>query len=413
MNILFWSARPLVLAVTLACALLSACSVPARLPAVPAEQTTQAIVPGMEHVRYWPDVDTAALERLSLDTIRRMQAYRAAQGQTGPLPPAHFLALSGGGDDGAFGAGLLNGWTATGTRPSFGIVTGISTGALIAPFAFLGPAYDPVLKKVYTETRQADIFLTRPVLAAINNDAMADTQPLWTLIGQNVDEDFLARIGAEYRKGRLLLIATTDIDARRPVLWDMGAIATSGAPGALDLFRRIMLASAAIPGVFPPVLIDVEVDGTLHQEMHVDGGAAAQVFLYPPSLNVKVLSKRYGIERERHAWIIRNARLDPSWASVERRTMSIAGRAVSSLIQYQGVGDLYRIYATTQRDGVDYNLAYIGSDFRVKHLDDFDPAYMRPLYEYGERLARNGYPWQKTPPGYIAPPPAKTVVVQH
>ena len=147
--------------------------------------------------------------------------------------------------------------------------------------------------------------------------------------------------------------------------------------------------------------------------MHVDGGAAAQVFLYPPSLNVKVLSKRYGIERERHAWIIRNARLDPSWASVERRTMSIAGRAVSSLIQYQGVGDLYRIYATTQRDGVDYNLAYIGSDFRVKHRDDFDPEYMRPLYEYGERLARNGYPWQKTPPGYIAPPPAKTMVVQH
>lgn len=404
--------RSVALATTVLSALLPGCALPPRLAAVPAAQTTQAVVPGMEHVRYWPDADAQALERLGIETIRRAQAYRAAQGLSGPLPPAHFLALSGGGDDGAFGAGLLNGWTATGTRPSFGVVTGVSTGALIAPFAFLGPDYDPVLKQVYTGTRQSDIFVNRPWLAAINNDAMADTQPLWTLIGRYVDAAFLERVAAEYQKGRLLLIATTDIDARRPVLWDMGAIAASHAPAALDLFRRIMLASAAIPGVFPPVLIDVEVDGRAHQEMHVDGGAAAQVFLYPPSLNIKVLSQRYGIERERRAWIIRNARLDAAWASVERRTMSIAGRAVSSLIQYQGVGDLYRIYATTQRDGVDYNLAYIGADFRAEHRDDFDPDYMRPLYEYGERLARGGYPWQKTPPGYIAPPPPKTVVVK-
>ena len=319
MNILFWPARPLVLAVTLACALLSACSVPARLPAVPAEQTTQAIVPGMEHVRYWPDVDTAALERLSLDTIRRMQAYRAAQGQTGPLPPAHFLALSGGGDDGAFGAGLLNGWTATGTRPSFGIVTGISTGALIAPFAFLGPAYDPVLKKVYTETRQADIFLTRPVLAAINNDAMADTQPLWTLIGQNVDEDFLARIGAEYRKGRLLLIATTDIDARRPVLWDMGAIAASHACLAED--RRgdaALCAGRKISG-----------------SRSVSAASCASALLPPPNPRPRVRSYRHdgrllpsnsptsASKSRRSNW--RHSR--PSfWISPRRATMKYAAR---------------------------------------------------------------------------------------
>lgn len=383
---------------------LSGCALPERHPAVPVADTTRAVVPGLPaNVRYWVGSDISEFAREGIESVRREQAYRARQGLRGPLPPAHFLALSGGGDDGAFGAGLLNGWSAAGTRPVFKGVTGISTGALIAPFAFLGPAYDAVLKEVYTGTRQSDIFHQRSMFAAINNDGMADTRPLWTLLGRYVDDAFLKRVADEYAQGRLLLIATTDIDARRPVIWNMGAIAASGAPGAAALFRSIMLASASIPGAFPPVMIDVEVDGRRYQEMHVDGGTAAQVFLYPPSLDLKALGREQGLTRERHAWIIRNARLDPEWASVERRTLDIAARAVSSLILTQGIGDLYRIYATAQRDGVDYNLAYIGRDFTVEHKEDFDPDYMRPLFEYGERLARAGYPWQKTPPGYVAP----------
>jgi hypothetical protein len=160
-----------------------------------------------------------------------------------------------------------------------------------------------------------------------------------------------------------------------------------------------MLASAAIPGAFPPVMVDVEANGKRYQEMHVDGGAMAQVFLYPPSLKVADESKRAGIRRERKLYIIRNARLDPDWAEVERRTFSIASRAISSLIQTQGIGDLYKIYAETQRDGIDFNLAYIPKTFYAPHKEDFDTDYMRKLFQTGYDLAARGYRWEKAPPG--------------
>ncbi|MEX2298387.1 MAG: hypothetical protein WD715_13305, partial [Dongiaceae bacterium] len=195
-------------------------------------------------------------------------------------------------------------------------------------------------------------------------------------------------------------IASTDLDARRPVIWNIGAIASSGAPQALELIRKIFVASAAVPGAFPPVMIDVEVDGQPYQEMHVDGGAVSQAFLYPPQLSVSELSAEYGVQRERQAYIIRNSRLDADWASVERQVMDIAGRAISSLIQSQGVGDLDRMYLQTQRDGVGYNLAYIGSDFTTPGGGDFDPVYMNALFDYGYALGKAGYAWGKEPPGF-------------
>ena len=143
------------------------------------------------------------------------------------------------------------------------------------------------------------------------------------------------------------------------MIWNIGAIAASGKPGALELVHQILRASAAIPGAFQPVLIDVELDGRKYQEMHVDGGAIAQLFLYPPSLELG----KVGIKRERRAYIIRNARLDPDWASSERRTISIAGRAISTMLASSGRNDVLRVYFITKRDGVDYNLAYIGHDF--------------------------------------------------
>ncbi len=320
------------------------------------------------------------------------------------MPPINFLAVSGGGDDGAFGAGLLVGWSATGTRPEFKGVTGVSTGALIAPFAFLGPEEDNALREVYTAIGPQNILKPRGLLAALTSDALADNSPLFELISRHINAEFLARIAREYQeKGRLLLIGTTNLDARRGIVWNMGAIAASGTPEALDLFRKILLASAAIPAAFPPVMIDVEVNGQPYQEMHVDGGAQAQVFLYPPRLFDLV--RQQGVKvapRERSVYIIRNARLDPDWATVERSTLTIAGRAISSLIQTQGLGDLYRIYATAQQDGLDYNLAYIGADFNAEHKEDFDATYMRALFDYGYQLGRKGYPWQKTPPGMTA-----------
>jgi predicted acylesterase/phospholipase RssA len=377
-------------------------SVPVRLPAVPASVTAKAEIPGMPGVRYVAGGNMTDFFNASLDGLRRERNYLASQGYQGPVPPAVFLAVSGGGDNGAFTAGLLNGWTEAGTRPEFKLVTGISTGALIAPFAFLGPRYDPTLKEVYTTIAAKDVIKTRSFLAGVFGDAMADNAPLWQLTRKSVNADLLKAIAAEYAKGRFLLVATADLDARRAIIWDMGKIATYGGPEALELFVSVMMASASIPGGFPPVMIDVEVDGKRYQEMHVDGGTMAQVFAYPVAITAKDMAKASGASRDRTLYVIRNARLDPDWAQVDRKTMSIAGRAVASLIHTQGIGDLYRIYATTQRDQVDFNLAFIPESFNAPHKEEFDNAYMRELYAVGYEMAVKGFPWLKTPPGFTA-----------
>lgn len=382
------------------------CTTVDRGAAVPAPLTEKATVLGIPNARFWPDTDAAAMIEEANQARERERAARAAAGLTGPEPPANFLAVSGGSDNGAFAAGLLVGWSRNGTRPAFKLVTGISTGALVAPFAFLGPAYDQRLRAVYTDIGPPDIYEKRGLLSAVFHDSLADTAPLFALISRYADRQMLAAIAEEYRKGRLLLIGTTDIDVQRPVIWNIGAIAASGQPGALELFRKILLASAAVPALFPPVMIDVEAGGQHYQEMHVDGGAVAQTFLYPPQIGRIVNLQQGQMARQRHAYIIRCGRLDPDWASVERHLLPIAGRAISTMIHYSGYNDILRIYATTQHDGVDYNLAYIGSDFKVEHKEAFDTAYMRALFDYGYERAVRGYPWHKTPP-ILAPPSAR------
>lgn len=373
------------------------CSTPQRLPAVPsasALQTGESLGP----IRFLVSRETESMAAEARSALAREQAWLASQGKSGDMPPAYFLAISGGGDNGAYGAGFLNGWTAAGTRPEFKVVTGISTGALIAPFAFLGPKYDYVLQRVYTTTAQKDIFTKRGIKALIWGDSMADTAPLASIIATYVTPEFLTEIAAEYAKGRILLVGTTNLDSMEPVIWNMGAIAASQDPRSVSLFRRILLASASIPGAFPPVMIDVDIGGTRYQEMHVDGGTVTQVFLYPPSI-----STANTVQRKRVLYILRNARLDADWASTERRTMTIAMRAIDSLTRTQGIGDLYRIYTTANRDGIDFNLTYIPSTFNTPHTEQFDTNYMRSLYEVGLKAASAGYQWQKYPPGFEAP----------
>ena len=379
------------------------CSRPQRLAAVPQALQSQATVAGLPGVRYRPG-QLDDLTREAMESFERERAYLASQGQGGSLPPAVFLAISGGGDNGAFGAGLLNGWTAAGDRPTFKLVTGVSTGGLIAPFAYLGSTYDATLKALYTGVSPKDILEKRSILAALTDDAMADNRPLWHQLEKHVNREMLDAIAAEYQKGRLLLIGTTDLDARQGVIWNMTKIAASKDPRALDLFRKIMIASAAIPGAFPPTMIDVEADGHPYQEMHVDGGCSAQVFVYPPSLNLAEMSRTHAIERARRVYIIRNARLDPDWSDVERKTLSIAQRAIDSLIFSQGMGDLYRIYTTSRRDGVDFNLARIPSTFNAVHKEQFDTAYMRALFDETYTTAARGYQWEKVPPGLATNP---------
>jgi hypothetical protein len=311
----------------------------------------------------------------------------------------NLLALSGGGEDGAFGAGLLVGWSEHGDRPQFKIVTGASTGALAAPFAFLGSEYDWALHQIYTETGAGDVASKRFLLAAVNNDALLDNGPLEQSISKYLDGKILDRIAEQYEKGRLLLVSTTNLDTGKLVIWNIGAIAASGHPRRLELVRKIMLASAAIPGLFPPVMIDVLLDQQKHQEMHVDGGTVSQVFLYPPSLRLGRILRRDGAPPPT-AYIIRNGRASPQPDKVERKTLAIAGRAIETMIASNGVGDLYRIYTTVQRDHIAFNLALIDDAVQPPPSTRFDRAYMALLFARGREQGRRGYAWQKVPPGY-------------
>src|SRR5215207_6532615 len=376
---------------------LSGCATPQRLPAVPLAQISQA-TPTAGPVRFLVTRETDSFATEARSALAKEQQWLASQGQTGELPAAYFLAISGGGDNGAYGAGFLNGWSASGLRPEFKVVTGVSTGALIAPFAFLGPKYDYVIKRVYTETSQKDIFKKRGIVKGIFGDAMADTRPLAGVISAYVNRALLDEIAAEYAKGRLLLVGTANLDSLEPVIWNLTAIAASKDPDATKLFANVLLASASIPGAFPPVMFDVNVGGTRYQEMHVDGGTMAQVFLYPPSLSLADAP-----QRKRVLYIIRNARLDADWASVERRALSIATRAIASLTRTQGIGDLYRIYATSERDGLDFNLTYIPRTFDIPHTAEFDTAYMRSLFDVGLQAGKDARQWEKYPPGFEAP----------
>jgi hypothetical protein len=387
-----------VFAVVVAYLALAGCADRARLSAVPAAETERASIAGIPDARVFatdPAAFAAVLQRLTEREIR----YYASIGR--PVPPENILALSGGGDNGAFGAGLLVGLSESGTRPYFKAVTGISAGALIAPFAFLGPEYDSVLKKI-TTIEQGDIFIKRPFLAALVADSVNDTSPLKRLIATYVDETVMARIAEEYRRGRALAIITADLDAGVQVVWNIGGIADSGHPQALALIRQILLASSSIPAAFPPVMFDVSVDGVAHQELHVDGGAITQTFLYPATVPLGKINA--GSRCVRTAYIVRNGHLREDWTEVEKSTISIALRSVSTLTTSSGIGDLYRIYATTKRDGIGFRLAYIRPDFDEPHPAEYDRDYVMKLFDYARATARSGHAWQSDPPGLSSNP---------
>ena len=371
-----------------------------RRDAVPPSLTDKAVIPGIPDARYRLDHDLTPFIQDAVQANKRESEGLAEAGKPNDiLPLASMLAVSGGGDAGAFAAGLIAGWTTHGTRPMFKVVTGISAGALIAPFAYLGPEHDGVIRYVSNAIGPKDIFHPRSVLTRLASDGIADSKPLSRLISTYVTAEILAAIAAQYATGRILLIGTTDLDSGRPVTWNMGAIAASQAPGALDLFRNIMLASMSIPGAVSPVMIDVEVDGQQFHEMHVDGGVITQVFLYPPG-TVMALNNVTGarLRRDRHFYVIRNGKMEPQWSGTKRRTLSIGGRAISALIQTQGISDLERIYRMAQQDGADFNLAYIGADFDFPRTRKFDGEYMKRLFDYAFQLSAKGYPWHKSSP---------------
>ena len=379
--------------------LLPGCTLPERGAAVPKFGTTRATVLGIHNERFFPITDSVGLEKEFLASSERARLFHGLAVDA-PLPRVQMLAISGGAENGAFGAGLLCGWSDSGTRPRFDLVTGVSTGAFTAAFVFLGSKYDAQLRSVYTKLTTADIMVRRSPSAALFDDALADSMPLANIIAEYMNSAMMADIAAGYDEGRLLLVATTHLDARQPVIWNLGAIARSGHPQALHIMQRILLASAAVPGALPPAMMDVTLDGRPYQEMHVDGGAVAQVFLYPAGVNRRRREKiaRHQTVTPAIAYVIRNGRLDPEWVAVERQALGIAMAAILTMITASGNNDIARMSQSTQRDGIDFNLAYIGRDFTMEAPEPLDPAFMRALFDYGYQRARNGYEWAKQPP---------------
>ncbi len=374
--------------------LLGACSSILRSP-VPEDIHLQASVLGHQDFRFWGDQQDLELHP-AFTLPNQKEALEASYGGI-MHTQHHYLAISGGGADGAYGAGVLMGWSEQGTRPEFTMVTGISTGALTAPFAFLGSAYDQRLKELYTTLDTTSIFNRRSIFTILRGDSVVDSTPLSDKLEQHITDQIITEIAKQYRRGRSLHIGTTNLDAGRPVIWNIGRIANSGHPQAPQLIRQILLASASIPGMFPPAYIAVQgPDGRTYQEMHVDGGTSSQMFLYPSRTNWAQLMKLLDVQGTPTAYLIRNSRVLPQYQPVPARVPDIAARSVASLIRTQGIGDIYRIVAITNRDGVDVKLTWIPTTGITDPGEEvFDPVYMSALFEYGYQRAISGLAWSK------------------
>ncbi|NOC43898.1 hypothetical protein GS605_01200 [Ruegeria sp. HKCCD7559] len=341
-------------------------------------------VPGIEGARYWADVAPSNISELLEEAHRQRRASKLSSDYT--------LTLSGGGEDGAFAAGILSAWSESGTRPEFMVVTGVSTGALAAPFAFLGSDYDFDLKELYGGLPPSRIFRGRFVTGILSGSSVKSSDPLKQLIETYITDDFLSQIAKEHRRGRRLLVQTVSLDAQRPVLWDLGAIANSNSPNAKKTFGDVLLASAAIPGVFPPVLIDVETEEGVRDELHVDGGVYSQT-AYVPGWDIPRKYARGG-----KLYAIRNGKVEPELRVTETGVFKVSARSLSTLIKAQGVDDLRLAYKLSLQRGAEYRATWIGADFDHPLSEPFDPEYMRALFDYGYLRFKSGNLWSDHPP---------------
>ena len=372
---------------------LSACASVVRNP-VPEADYMDVTVLDRTDLRQWGD-------RSDLRVLPHTQSPEVLEARYGGIMHRehNYLVISGGGANGAYGAGLLVAWTKLGTRPEFTLVTGVSTGALIAPFAFLGSEYDAKLKEIYTTLDTSQIINLRNVFAIIGSDSVFDSSPLSRQIEKFIDDEMIEALAQEYRKGRTLIIGTTNLDASRPVLWNIARIAASGHPSAARLIHQVILASASIPGAFPPVYIEVETpDGRKYDEMHVDGGVTSQMFFYPPNMDWGELMDMLDVRGVPTVYLVRNAFVREDYEVMNPRLIPITNRTISSLIRTQGVGDFFRIWTLANRDGLDLEVTWIPDEaheeIAVKPSETFDPKYMKALFNYGYERTINGEVWQ-------------------
>ncbi len=377
----------------------AACASVERQP-VPAKLVAKAEVPVVGAIRFWGDEvpkDVIAFVQQHMPNVSRLAStVGVRQGR----PHVEYLALSGGAEDGAFGAGLLTGWSKRGDRPRFEVVTGVSAGALIAPYAYLGPSYDNQLAELWNNFDSSSVATPQVLAGLLGADALADSTPLRNLIASHVDRRMLAGVAAQYRAGRLLLIGTTNLDAQRQMIWNMGeiAVASERDPDAVQLFRDVLLASASLPGIFPPVHVKVRVGNKIFEEMHVDGGPTRQVFLAPAQFSLKTFDRLYPSPPRRTVYVIRNGKIAPEYEPVQSNVLAISARSLFTLTKHQAMGDLNQIYAMAERDGAAFRLASIPATFNVKSAKAFDPTYMRALFDVGRKIGERGDGWARSPP---------------
>ena len=371
-------------------ALLSALGGCASLPRTPytAQEAALASLPNMGPVRAYADATAAEIAAIAERPQRNGE-------------PFAYLALSGGGGDGAYGAGVLNGWTESGRRPDFTIVSGVSTGALIAPFAFLGSAYDSYLTDFYTSGVAESLVQSPNPINIVFGSGLFGDERLRDLIGRYVTPDLLVAIAAEQAKGRRLYVVTTNLDQQRAVIWNMGAIAASGAPNARDLFRDVLTASASVPAVFKPQLLDVQAEGRGFQEMHVDGSVVIPVFTLPQAFLPR--DSRIRSAGRSDIYVVINGKVEPEFDVVADSTIPIAERSFVTASQARSRVTLAATESYAQRSGIGYHVTYVDKNTpRPPTGRGFDTGYMRNLYNLGFEKGRSGTLWTSTVPGIPA-----------
>lgn len=352
-------------------------------------------------VQLTPEDDHAPVET---ELIRSLAAKMGAgtEQAAAPVRCSRVLAISGGGMYGAYAVGVLSGWTASGTRPEFDVVTGVSTGGLIANYAFLGKEYDRQMVESYTSITDRDIYRRKLPTSALFSDSVASSAPLQRLIAAQVDDNAITAVARAHMCGRRLYVGTTNIDTRRLVIWDMGAIAASGRPDAKELYRKILLASASPPGFLPPVEIAVEVNGRRFTELHVDGGASTGLFLRASTLHIDREALKAGKQplAGSDAYVIVAGKLYADPECIDRRALKLGESALHSVLYAQTRGELFRIYTLCLLGGMKFHLAAIPEETPVgSDAMTFDRDQMRKLYESGFAAARGGRAWRDTPPG--------------
>ncbi len=317
------------------------------------------------------------------------------------------LAISGGGKFGAYSAGVLGGWTESGNRPNFDIVTGVSTGAIVAIFAFLGPKYDETVKRFYTTVTDRDIYRKKPILLALLGNSIASSKPLARGIDRAITPEIVADLAAAHNEGRRLLIGTTNLDTKRLAVWDVSAIAAGDRPDKRELIAKIILASTSVPGQFPPVKFDITVNGRRYTELHVDGGATSEIFVRLSHLNVSTEQYKAGPRplSGSNIYAIVSGKVFAEPKCVNPSLFGILGGAITSLVSAMTQNDLSRIYTLSLLTGMQFQFTALRQNFPDEGTSlSFEPLMLMKLYDEGRRVGLqggSGADWRTQPPAVL------------